>query len=139
MSAFNLNQEGKKIPSHPGIYLMKDRTGKIIYIGKAKNLKNRIKSYSNLNQNNTLINKDNNFWKTRILINKVQDIEFILTDNEVEAFLLESNLIKRYRPVFNIESKDQQRYTYLKITDEKFPRLLVARRNRNGDFQGPKG
>jgi excinuclease ABC subunit C len=139
MSPFNLNQEGKKIPSYPGIYLMKDRTGKIIYIGKAKNLKNRIKSYSNLNQNNTFINKDKNFWKTRILINKVQDIEFILTDNEVEAFLLESNLIKRYRPVFNIELKDQQRYTYLKITDEKFPRLLVARRNRNGDFQGPKG
>lgn len=139
MSTFNLNQEGKKIPSYPGIYLMKDRTGKIIYIGKAKNLKNRIKSYSNLNQNNTFINKDKNFWKTRILINKVQDIEFILTDNEVEAFLLESNLIKRYRPVFNIELKDQQRYTYLKITDEKFPRLLVARRNRNGDFQGPKG
>ncbi|MGZ5508871.1 MAG: excinuclease ABC subunit UvrC [Nitrososphaeraceae archaeon] len=139
MSAFNLNKEGKKFPSYPGIYLMKDRTGKIIYIGKAKNLKNRIKSYCNLNQNNTFSNKDKNFWKTRILINKVQDIEFILTDNEVEAFLLESNLIKRYRPVFNIELKDQQRYTYLKITDEKFPRLLVARRNRNGDFQGPKG
>ena len=73
------------------------------------------------------------------MINKVQDIDFILTDNEVEAFLLESNLIKRYRPIFNIELKDQQRYTYLKITDEKFPRLLVARRNRRGDFQGPKG
>ena len=139
MSTFNLINEGKKIPSNPGIYLMKDRTGKIIYIGKAKNLKNRINSYRNLNQKNTINNKDKNFWKTQILINKVQDIDFILTDNEVEAFLLESNLIKRYRPVFNIELKDQQRYTYLKITDEKFPRLLVARRNRRGDFQGPKG
>ena len=139
MSTFNLIYEGKKIPSNPGIYLMKDRTGKIIYIGKAKNLKNRINSYRNLNQKNTINNKDKNFWKTQILINKVQDIDFILTDNEVEAFLLESNLIKRYRPVFNIELKDQQRYTYLKITDEKFPRLLVARRNRRGDFQGPKG
>jgi excinuclease ABC subunit C len=139
MSTFNLNTYGKEIPSYPGIYLMKDRTGKIIYIGKAKNLKNRIKSYCNIHQNTTFSNKDKNFWKTRLLINKVQDIEFILTDNEVEAFLLESNLIKRYRPVFNIELKDQQRYTYLKITDEKFPRLLVARRNRNGDFQGPKG
>jgi excinuclease ABC subunit C len=139
MSTFNLNTYGKEIPSYPGIYLMKDRTGKIIYIGKAKNLKNRIKSYCNIHQNNTFSNRDKNFWKTRLLINKVQDIEFILTDNEVEAFLLESNLIKRYRPVFNIELKDQQRYTYLKITDEKFPRLLVARRNRNGDFQGPKG
>ncbi len=139
MSTFNLIYEGKKIPSNPGIYLMKDRTGKIIYIGKAKNLKNRINSYRNLNQKNTINNKDKNFWKTQILINKVQDIDFILTDNEVEAFLLESNLIKRYRPVFNIELKDQQRYTYLKITEEKFPRLLVARRNRRGDFQGPKG
>lgn len=139
MSTFNLINEGKKIPNNPGIYLMKDRTGKIIYIGKAKNLKNRINSYRNLNQKDTINNKDKNFWKTQILINKVQDIDFILTDNEVEAFLLESNLIKRYRPVFNIELKDQQRYTYLKITDEKFPRLLVARRNRRGDFQGPKG
>ena len=139
MSTFNLIYEGKKIPSNPGIYLMKDKTGKIIYIGKAKNLKNRINSYRNLNQKNTINNKDKNFWKTQILINKVQDIDFILTDNEVEAFLLESNLIKRYRPVFNIELKDQQRYTYLKITEEKFPRLLVARRNRRGDFQGPKG
>ena len=139
MSTFNLINEGKRIPNNPGIYLMKDRTGKIIYIGKAKNLKNRINSYRNLNQKDTINNKDKNFWKTQILINKVQDIDFILTDNEVEAFLLESNLIKRYRPVFNIELKDQQRYTYLKITDEKFPRLLVARRNRRGDFQGPKG
>ena len=139
MSTFNLINEGKRIPNNPGIYLMKDKTGKIIYIGKAKNLKNRINSYRNLNQKDTISNKDKNFWKTQILINKVQDIDFILTDNEVEAFLLESNLIKRYRPVFNIELKDQQRYTYLKITDEKFPRLLVARRNRRGDFQGPKG
>ena len=139
MSTFNLINEGKRIPNNPGIYLMKDKTGKIIYIGKAKNLKNRINSYRNLNQKDTINNKDKNFWKTQILINKVQDIDFILTDNEVEAFLLESNLIKRYRPVFNIELKDQQRYTYLKITDEKFPRLLVARRNRRGDFQGPKG
>jgi excinuclease ABC subunit C len=135
MSAFKLNTDEKKIPSNPGIYLMKDKTGKIIYIGKAKNLNNRIKNYCNLNSKI----KDKNFWKTRVLMNRVNDIEYILTDNEFEAFLLESNLIKRYRPIFNIELKDQQRYTYLKITDEKFPRLLVARRNRNGDFQGPNG
>ncbi|HEX6646566.1 MAG TPA: excinuclease ABC subunit UvrC [Nitrososphaeraceae archaeon] len=135
MSAFKLNTDEKKIPSNPGIYLMKDKTGKIIYIGKAKNLNNRIKNYCNLNSKI----KDKNFWKTRVLMNRVNDIEYILTDNETEAFLLESNLIKRYRPIFNIELKDQQRYTYLKITDEKFPRLLVARRNRNGDFQGPNG
>src|ERR671927_1694592 len=123
----------KQIPQSPGVYLMKDREGKIIYIGKAKNLRNRVKSYFLKDNNN------NHNWKTSQLVRKIKDIEFLVTDNETEAFLLESNLIKRYRPVYNIELKDQQRYTYLKITDEIFPRLLVARRNRNGEFYGPKG
>jgi excinuclease ABC subunit C len=123
----------KLIPQSPGVYLMKDSEGKIIYIGKAKNLRNRVKSYFLKDYNN------NYNWKTSQLVRKIKDIEFVVTDNEIEAFLLESNLIKRYRPVFNIELKDQQRYTYLRITDETFPRLLVARRNRNGEFYGPKG
>jgi len=114
------------IPKEPGIYLMKNSKGEIIYIGKAKNLKNRVKSYFLKNQN----------YKTQKLVSKIADIEFVLTDNESEAFLLESNMIKRYRPTYNIELKDQQRYTYLRITNEKFPRLLVARRTRNGDFLG---
>ena len=115
---------------------MKNKEGKIIYIGKAKNIRKRLKSYFLLSKNS---NTYNNNWKTSRLISNVADIEFVLTDNEIEAFLLESNLIKRFRPLFNIELKDQQRYTYLKITDEVFPRLLVARRNRNGEFHGPKG
>ena len=114
------------VPSHPGIYLMKDSKGKIIYIGKAKNLKNRVNSYFTKNQN----------YKTQKLVEKILDIEFVLTDNESEAFLLESNMIKQYRPVFNIELKDQQRYTYLRLTNEKYPRLLVARRTRGGKFLG---
>lgn len=122
----------KRIPEDPGVYLMKDVDGKIIYIGKAKNLRKRVASYFGRHDQNT-------GWKTGRLVSKIADIEFVVTDNEIEAFLLESNLIKRYRPVFNIELKDQQRYTYLKITDEPFPRLLVARRNRNGEFQGPRG
>ncbi|MBD0360357.1 MAG: excinuclease ABC subunit UvrC [Nitrososphaeraceae archaeon] len=126
----------KQIPQDPGVYLMKNKEGKIIYIGKAKNIRKRLKSYFLLSKNN---NTNNNNWKTCRLISNVADIEFVLTDNEIEAFLLESNLIKRFRPLFNIELKDQQRYTYLKITDEVFPRLLVARRNRNGEFHGPKG
>ncbi|MFL6363611.1 MAG: excinuclease ABC subunit UvrC [Nitrososphaeraceae archaeon] len=122
----------KQIPQSPGVYLMKDNEGKIIYIGKAKNLRNRVSSY--------FLKEYNKYnWKTSQLVRKIKDIEFVVTDNEIEAFLLESNLIKRYRPVFNIELKDQQRYTYLRITDETFPRLLVARRNRNGEFYGPKG
>ncbi|MEX0657291.1 MAG: excinuclease ABC subunit UvrC [Nitrosopumilaceae archaeon] len=114
------------IPSHPGIYLMKDKTGKIVYIGKAKNLKNRVRSYFLKNQN----------YKTQKLVESISDIEFVLTDNEREAFLLEANMIKRYRPIFNIELKDQQRYTYLRITDEEYPRLLVTRRTRTGKFLG---
>jgi excinuclease ABC subunit C len=114
------------IPTDPGIYLMKDSDGKIIYIGKAKNLKNRVKSYFSKNQN----------YKTQKLVEKISEIEFVLTDNESEAFLLESNMIKKYRPRFNIELKDQQRYTYLRISDEKYPRLLVARRTRDGKFLG---
>lgn len=114
------------IPDHPGIYMMKDSAGKIIYIGKAKSLKNRVRSYFTINQN----------YKTQKLVEKIGSIEFILTDNESEAFLLESNMIKKHRPMFNIELKDQQRYTYLRLTDEKFPRLVVARRTRNGNFIG---
>lgn len=114
------------IPTDPGIYLMKDSDRKIIYIGKAKNLKKRVKSYFLKNQN----------YKTQKLVENISDIEFVLTDNESEAFLLESNMIKKYRPIFNIELKDQQRYTYLRISDEKYPRLLVARRTRDGKFLG---
>ena len=114
------------LPTNPGIYLMKDSDRKIIYIGKAKNLKKRVKSYFLKNQN----------YKTQKLVENISDIEFVLTDNESEAFLLESNMIKKYRPRFNIELKDQQRYTYLRISNEKYPRLLVARRTRDGKFLG---
>src|ERR687898_1061694 len=122
----------KRIPEEPGVYLMKDSEGVIIYIGKAKNLRKRIISY--FSRHDPKLG-----WKTSRLVDRIADIEFVTTDNEIEAFLLESNLIKRYRPVFNIELKDQQRYTYLKITQELFPRLLVARRNRKGEFNGPRG
>jgi len=114
--------------------MMKDKESKIIYIGKAKNLRKRVLSYFNYRKDHGTSN-----WKTSKLISKIQDVDFLVTDNEIEAFLLESNLIKQYRPLFNIDLKDQQRYTYLKISDEKFPRLLVARRNRDGKFTGTKG
>lgn len=115
-----------KIPEHPGIYLMRDDSQQIIYIGKAKNLRKRVRTYFTKNQN----------YKTQKLVSKISNIEFVLTDNENEAFLLESNMIKRYRPTYNIELKDQQRYTYLRLTDEKYPRLTVARRMRTGKFIG---
>jgi excinuclease ABC subunit C len=125
-------QSIKTFPQKPGVYIMRDSEDKVIYIGKAKNLNKRIKSYFPKDDFKT---RD----KTSILTSRVKKIDYVITDNEIEAFLLESNLIKRYRPLFNIELKDQQRYTYLKITDEKFPRLVVTRRNRNGEFIGPKG
>ena len=121
-----LNISKITIPLHPGIYIMKDSDDKILYIGKAKNLKNRVRSYFLKNQN----------YKTQKLVEKIHDIEFVLTDNEEEAFLLEANMIKRYRPPYNIELKDQQRYTYLRITNEQYPRLMVARRTRTGEFLG---
>ncbi len=114
---------------------MKDYQDKIIYIGKAKDLDKRIKSY--FSKKIQTIQDVN--WKTRVLVTKINSIDYIITDNEIEAYLLESNLIKKHRPIYNIELKDQQRYTYLKVTDEKFPRLLVTRRNRNGEFTGTKG
>lgn len=114
------------VPEQSGVYMMKDNTGRIIYIGKAKNLKNRVGSYFSQSQD----------YKTQRLVERIDDIEFVVTDSEDEAFLLESNLIKQYRPMYNIELKDQQRYTYLKITDEKYPRLTVARRTRDGRFPG---
>ena len=126
------------IPTDPGVYLMKDKSGDIIYIGKAKNLRKRVLSYFSRKSQEVHPSNETN-WKTQKLVARIADIEFVTTDNEIEAFLLESNLIKRYRPLFNIELKDQQRYTYLKITQELFPRLLVARRNRKGEFSGPRG
>jgi excinuclease ABC subunit C len=111
------------LPAEPGVYLMKDNSGNIIYIGKAKNLRKRVLSYFSKNYESGRTHHNTN-WKTQKLMARIADIEFVTTDNEIEAFLLESNLIKRYRPIFNIELKDQQRYTYLKITQELFPRPL---------------
>ena len=114
------------IPRHPGIYIMKDAAGHIIYIGKAKDLRKRVRSYFSRTQD----------YKTARMVESIGDIEFVLTDTENEAYILESSMIKRHRPKFNIELKDQERYTYLRITDEKYPRLVVARRTRSGRFLG---
>src|SRR5690348_1252633 len=97
----------KRIPKEPGVYLMKGVDGRIIYIGKAKDLSRRVTSY---------FTKHDHDPKTARLVQEIEDIEFMVTDNEIEAFLLESNLIKRYRPTFNIELKDNSRYSYLRIT-----------------------
>ncbi len=105
---------------------MKDAQNVIIYIGKAKNLRKRVRSYFNKRQD----------YKTAKLVERINSIEFVLTDTESEAYILESGMIKRHRPKFNIELKDQERYTYLRVTREKYPRLVVARRSKNGTFLG---
>lgn len=124
----------EKIPSNPGCYLFINKRKEIIYIGKAKNLKKRVSSYFN--------NKDLN-EKTKVLVTKIDSIDFIVTDSEVEALLLENNLIKKHKPKYNINLKDSKSYAFIEITKESFPRLLVARTELmkkekiGGDLFGP--
>ncbi|MHB8282324.1 MAG: GIY-YIG nuclease family protein, partial [bacterium] len=97
----------KSISNSPGVYLMKNIEGDIIYVGKAKNLKKRVSQYFS--------NKKTDI-KTKHLVSKIKDFETIVVNNEVEAFLLENNLIKNYKPKYNISLKDDKTYPYLKIT-----------------------
>lgn len=117
------------LPKKPGIYIMKDADDKIIYIGKSKSLKNRVKSY---------FKDKHDTPKTQILMNHFNSLEYIITDSEKEALILEANLIKKHRPRYNIRLKDDKRYPYVKITHEKYPRLLITRNiGKNGEYFGP--
>lgn len=118
------------IPENPGCYLYKDNIGEIIYVGKAKNLKNRVKSYFTGTHNK----------KTQTLVSKIEDLEYIIVNSEKEALLLENNLIKKYRPYFNIRLKDDKSYPYLMITKEEHPRLIMTRKykkNNKNIYFGP--
>ncbi|MCK4997236.1 excinuclease ABC subunit C [Candidatus Pacearchaeota archaeon] len=118
-----------KIPNNPGCYLHKDKFGKIIYVGKAKNLKKRVNSY---------FNKIHEDAKTNALVSHIVKTDFIITDSEVEALILENNLIKKNKPKYNIDLKDSKRYAFIQITSEEFPRLIIARkREGKGKFFGP--
>ena len=110
----------KNLPFNPGVYLYKDKTGKIIYIGKAKNLCNRILSYFQ-NQG-----KHEQF-KTEVLVRRISDLDYIITDTELEAVFLERNLIKKHKPKYNIDLKDDKSYPYIRITKELYPRIIVTR------------
>ena len=119
------------LPPEPGVYIMKDDAGSIIYIGKASSLKKRVSSY---------FQKRGLDIKTRVLVKIIRDIEFIVTDSEVEALILESSLIRKHRPKFNIQKKDDKRYPYIAVTlGEKYPRVLFTRAIRkNGTrYFGP--
>ena len=118
-----LQKKLELLPDSPGCYLYKDNIGEIIYVGKAKNLKNRVKSYFTGTHNK----------KTQTLVSKIEDLEYILVNSEKEALLLENNLIKKYRPYFNIRLKDDKSYPYLMVTKEEHPRLLMTRKYKKSN------
>ncbi len=126
-----IDEQVRQLPGSPGVYLMKDERGQIIYVGKALNLKNRVRSYFR-----NIAKLDG---KTRMLVADVRDLEYFITASEQEALILELNLIKRHRPRYNIMLKDDKSYPYLHITAGDWPRLEVTRRYVEGDgrYFGP--
>lgn len=126
-----LEEKLKNLPTAPGVYIHKNADGKIIYVGKAKNLKNRVRSYFQSSRNHDA--------KTRELVRRIADLEFIVVDNEVEALVLESNLIKKHKPRFNVLLKDDKQYPHLKMTNEPFPKVVITRKiTKDGSsYYGP--
>jgi excinuclease ABC subunit C len=117
------------LPNKPGCYLFLNKQGSILYVGKAKNLRKRVKSYQ---QQHTLDPK------TQQLVKHIHTVDFIITDNEIEAFLLENTLIKKNQPKYNINLKDSKSYSYIRLTEEPFPRAVIARRKTGkGQYFGP--
>ncbi len=126
----SLRKKALGLPNTPGVYIMKNAQGEIIYIGKAKSLKNRVSQYFGAGNQHTL--------KVRKMVTNVQNFEYILCDSEFEAFILESSLIKQHQPKYNILLKDDKGYFYVKITDEKWPRIrFVKQRDKSGRYLGP--
>jgi excinuclease ABC subunit C len=124
-----LDEKLKEIPRSPGVYLHKDSAGKIIYIGKAKNLRNRVRSYFQGGRSSADFSYD---FKTGELVRQIADVEIIVTDNEVEAFILEATLVKQHQPYFNYKLKDDKSYPHLKLTiNEPFPKCVITRRIQN--------
>jgi excinuclease ABC subunit C len=126
-----LKEKVSDFPQSPGVYLMKSSAQKIIYVGKAKRLRNRVRSYLNPNL------EDN---KTQLLVRHIDSIDYILTSTEVEAFLLEASLIKKHRPRYNIRLKDDKAYPYIRLSlNDPFPRLYLARKviNDGSQYFGP--
>lgn len=122
----------KEIPDNPGVYLMKNNS-KVIYVGKAKNLSKRVSSY---------FNRDHQDEKTKELVKHIDDLDFIICNTEIDALILENNLIKKYSPKYNISLKDEKTYPYLLITNENFPKISIVRTTKKlnlnlGDYFGP--
>ena len=117
----NVIEKLQLLPNQPGVYIMKDNHGKIIYVGKAVVLKNRVRQYFQTNKNHSA--------KVKSMVAKIDDFETIITGSEIEALILECNLIKKHRPKYNISLKDDKTYPYVKVTlNEPYPRVLTTRR-----------
>ena len=127
----DLREKAGQLPLSPGVYLYKDAAGKVIYVGKAKILRHRVRSY--------FLEDKLADIKTGTLISEARDVDYILVDNEKEALALENNLIKQYKPRFNILLRDDKTYPYIKLTSEKYPRVYVTRRLRKdgSTYYGP--
>ena len=124
MNIVDIKEKLKNLPISPGVYIMRDINGEVIYVGKSKALKNRVSQY--------FMNLKSHSTKTDAMVSHVADFEYIMTDTEVEALILECNLIKKYRPQYNILLKDDKHYPYIKITlNEEYPRILMTRRINN--------
>jgi excinuclease ABC subunit C len=126
-----IQQKLATLPTTPGVYIMHNARDQVIYVGKAINLANRVRSYFHASAQEDA--------KTRRLVAEIADLEWIITESEVEALILEANLIKKHRPRFNVRLKDDKRYPYLKVTNDEFPKVLITRRMRRDDgrYFGP--
>src|SRR5499427_7990700 len=127
----DLRQRASELPTEPGVYLYKDAHGTVIYVGKAKNLRNRVRSYFLADRMADM--------KTGTLLGEARQIDFIQVDNAAEALALENNLIKQYKPRFNVLLRDDKTYPYIKLTNEKYPRVYVTRRLKKdgATYYGP--
>ncbi len=114
-----IDEKLKSLPALPGVYLMKSVSGDIIYVGKSKTLKNRVRQY---------FKKTGHTGKVGAMVENIADFEYIVTDTEIEALVLECNLIKKYKPYYNILLKDSKQYPYIKITAEEYPKISLARK-----------
>ena len=114
-----LENKLKNLPSNPGVYQFKDANGKVIYVGKARNLKHRVRSYFHGSITNA---------KTLALVKKIRDFELVVTDSEIEALVLENNLIKQLKPRYNIDLKDDKSFPFIKVTNEPYPQIFSTRR-----------
>src|SRR5262245_1895779 len=121
MPEVTLQEQLKRLPDRPGCYLFKDAEGRILYVGKAASLRSRVRAYVQEGGGHSL--------RTRLMVDRVREVETVITSTPVEALLLESTLIKRHRPHFNVRLRDDKQYPYICLTmDEPFPRPIIVRR-----------